>query len=673
MKKILLLTTVLISNSIVFAQGGTWQQQTVITTGSLREAKDLEIVSLNNIQLGMLEGNPGAAGAAIKKFTNFYQNYNSVNFFTYLQSIGNAYVGSGVTAVSFPNTNNGWAVYGLGAPSNNSQSNIIKSTDGGDNWTTQYSPTFGMPKDLKFLDNFNGYVLYKNSILKTTDGGDTWQNYTIGGSLDYLARMFFIDINTGWAVGYTFTTQQETIIYKTIDGGQTWAQQSLNTVGTLERVFMLNANTGWTVGSNGIIYKTTDGGTNWLGQTSNTTDLLKSVYFKDTQLGWAVGGASTGKLLETTDGGTTWNEIPLAANVHRFVDIDFEGNNGLILDYKGGTWQYCPTYNVTVTAPQQVCMYHSWGATSISQSGTYTTTFTTATGCDSTVTATFIVATGDTTLNVTSCGPYVLNGTTYSFSGFYLQQLSGGGFLGCDSTITLNLTINAPFNPLFIDFYNNNCFINQNLPVGATYQWIDCNNGNAPIQGATSDVFSPTVFGSYSVITTIGACEATSNCIEACLATVSQSGNTLTASASPNSTFEWYDCVLGGSQGTGPTFTPTINGNYFAYATNAAGTCSSSTDCIEIIIGGGNPSSVNENDALNFNIYPNPANSTVSVSNLSAGSKVTIIDVMGKRVYATKAVNTTVDLSVETLSNGIYFVEIENNGAVAQKKLVVSK
>jgi hypothetical protein len=82
---------------------------------------------------------------------------------------------------------------------------------------------------------------------------------------------------------------------------------------------------------------------------------------------------------------------------------------------------------------------------------------------------------------------------------------------------------------------------------------------------------------------------------------------------------------------------------------------------------------VNENEVLNFNIYPNPANSAVSVSNVTVGSTVTIFDVMGKRVYATKAVNTTVDLSVETLSNGLYFIEIENNGAVAQKKLVVSK
>ncbi len=76
--------------------------------------------------------------------------------------------------------------------------------------------------------------------------------------------------------------------------------------------------------------------------------------------------------------------------------------------------------------------------------------------------------------------------------------------------------------------------------------------------------------------------------------------------------------------------------------------------------------SINESDIVTFKIYPNPANSTVLVSNVTIGSTVTIIDVMGKREYATNAVNTTVDLSVETLSNGIYFIEIENNGAVVQ-------
>lgn len=51
---------------------------------------------------------------------------------------------------------------------------------------------------------------------------------------------------------------------------------------------------------------------------------------------------------------------------------------------------------------------------------------------------------------------------------------------------------------------------NQN---GATYQWIDCNNGNADIAGATSQTYTPTVNGSYAVEVTYNGCTATSSCV----------------------------------------------------------------------------------------------------------------------------------------------------------------
>ncbi|MEK9612777.1 MAG: gliding motility-associated C-terminal domain-containing protein, partial [Flavobacteriaceae bacterium] len=50
---------------------------------------------------------------------------------------------------------------------------------------------------------------------------------------------------------------------------------------------------------------------------------------------------------------------------------------------------------------------------------------------------------------------------------------------------------------------------------GAQYQWIDCENGNTPIAGATQQSFTPTeVKGSYAVqITTAEGCTLTSVCI----------------------------------------------------------------------------------------------------------------------------------------------------------------
>jgi hypothetical protein len=74
---------------------------------------------------------------------------------------------------------------------------------------------------------------------------------------------------------------------------------------------------------------------------------------------------------------------------------------------------------------------------------------------------------------------------------------SNGGILTFIPLITTNLnrdTITA----------------NQN---GATYQWLDCNNGNLPISGATNQSYTATRMGDYAVIVTMNGCKDTSNCV----------------------------------------------------------------------------------------------------------------------------------------------------------------
>lgn len=50
--------------------------------------------------------------------------------------------------------------------------------------------------------------------------------------------------------------------------------------------------------------------------------------------------------------------------------------------------------------------------------------------------------------------------------------------------------------------------------TNSTYQWIDCDNGNAPISGATNQTFTPSQSGSYAVIVSANGCMATSECID---------------------------------------------------------------------------------------------------------------------------------------------------------------
>ncbi|MCG3164625.1 MAG: hypothetical protein POELPBGB_00384 [Bacteroidia bacterium] len=47
---------------------------------------------------------------------------------------------------------------------------------------------------------------------------------------------------------------------------------------------------------------------------------------------------------------------------------------------------------------------------------------------------------------------------------------------------------------------------------GATYQWVDCGNGYAPVDGEINQSFTPGASGSYAVIVTQNSCSDTSSC-----------------------------------------------------------------------------------------------------------------------------------------------------------------
>ena len=97
--------------------------------------------------------------------------------------------------------------------------------------------------------------------------------------------------------------------------------------------------------------------------------------------------------------------------------------------------------------------------------------------------------------------------STYTTTGVYTDVLMNAA--GCDSTVTTDLTVSAAID-VTVD--------NTSLPTltanqtGATYQWLDCDNGNAPIASATNQSYTATVNGNYAVEVTVGSCTQTSGC-----------------------------------------------------------------------------------------------------------------------------------------------------------------
>ncbi len=150
------------------------------------------------------------------------------------------------------------------------------------------------------------------------------------------------------------------------------------------------------------------------------------------------------------------------------------------------------------------------GVNTYSTSGVYTDILTATNGCDSTVTTNLTVnpaISGSQTI-VRCAGESITVGlNTYSISGVYTDVLTAAN--GCDSTVTTNLTVKPSIN---IATTLSGTTITA-IANPASYQWIDCNNSNLIIAGATNQSFVSTMNGSYAVIVSQNGCSDTSACV----------------------------------------------------------------------------------------------------------------------------------------------------------------
>jgi|GEM_PF-3692523 len=165
----------------------------------------------------------------------------------------------------------------------------------------------------------------------------------------------------------------------------------------------------------------------------------------------------------------------------------------------------CPGQSVELTAISDFPV--SWSpATGLScnvcpnpiASPNSTTTYTASTTsgcCNNSTTITVVVK---TQYNITQ-EESICSGSTFSFAGNDLSQ--SGSYMhtfnavnGCDSIVTLNLDV-VDITPTIESFGG----VLTTPQAGFSYQWIDCDNGNAPIAGANSQFFVPTSDGNYAV------------------------------------------------------------------------------------------------------------------------------------------------------------------------------
>ncbi|MCB0401456.1 MAG: T9SS type A sorting domain-containing protein [Flavobacteriales bacterium] len=139
-----------------------------------------------------------------------------------------------------------------------------------------------------------------------------------------------------------------------------------------------------------------------------------------------------------------------------------------------------------------------------------------------------------------------IDGNTYTSNNntatFMLTTAQGG----CDSLVTLNLTINT----VDVSTTQAGATITA-VAAGATYRWLDCDNGYSVISGEVSQNFIAQSNGNYAVEVTQNGCVDTSSCVSVTGVGIDAYGNGRQVSIYPNPvkdqlTIDWADFNISG-------------------------------------------------------------------------------------------------------------------------------
>ena len=291
------------------------------------------------------------------------------------------------------------------------------------------------------------------------------------------------------------------------------------------------------------------------------------------------------------------------------------------------------------------CDSYAWidGQTYTNSNYTATHILQNAVGCDSIIYLNLTIYPSYALIDtMEACGSYSwIDGQTY-YSSTNTPSVSYSSMHGCDSTITINLTIH-PIYSLVDSIFS--C---------EPYTWIDGNTYTSSTN--TPTVFLTSGFGCDSTVTLNLVIETIDN-------SITESNGTIGANQS-GVNYQWIDCatnsIIEGE--TNQTFTQILSGSYAVILSSS--NCSDTSDCFDFGL----------DNVLELNssarISPNPTNSFITVNNSLSPIKTKVMDLTGKTLIDWSNENKEQIIDLSNFQNGVYFVFIKNDNGIIIREII---
>jgi len=219
---------------------------------------------------------------------------------------------------------------------------LLKTTDGGSDWTGLPAGTFTNLTEIQALDA-NTIVAGGGCVARrSTDGGATFTRIAFTPVESSCPDKSQLEALWFTSAAHGYLALRDGSIFETPDGGTEFATKTglPGTTVAGGRAFptalrFVTATSGFAATSDGHIFQTTDSGNTWT-PVSDTQRQVNAIAFPTASIGYAVGNG--GLLMKTSDGGATWvAKDPGAAGGQAFTSITCADEKLCVLTTGAGT------------------------------------------------------------------------------------------------------------------------------------------------------------------------------------------------------------------------------------------------------------------------------------------------------------------------------------------------